>query len=385
MLHLFESHQQPVAESKMESSQLTFGSSSVPESPLSTLSSTPADLTISMPMIKFTTMDAVAPEHGYDLSDELADLTRSPKKLRPDSSSFRGISRISSRISSISSRWKQRQVSDTAAALEKYDESLRSRANSATSALANPLASSFSARHSQISNSPARTILEESLSEAGISLIDIEKANREGVKREPQVTTPLLPPVMMDLPTPDNEELVQSPLQSPTVAEATHVILPDSPIEVPHSNGLLSPPLSTQPSLASIGLQIPFPRMHGPEIPPITMLNAEDEWSFYRFTEEKWEFIDSQWRANHNIVLANLTDCNGNPLSLSKSNAHPGESVKMPPYLDKTKFPDLGDEDIVGPMSVAPAQPQPPAQAKSLRKRSFFRFLQDLFSSRDST
>ncbi|EAS33028.2 uncharacterized protein CIMG_04052 [Coccidioides immitis RS] len=502
MLHLFESHQQPVAESKMESSQLTFGSSSVPESPLSTLSSTPGSPVASLfsarthtrfpssvssvassPIIGCpgdtcppTKLEGVqeepvepdygivdadnyfpdfndihaddqvynngrgCAEHGYDLSDELADLTRSPKKLRPDSSSFRGISRISSRISSISSRWKQRQVSDTAAALEKYDESLRSRANSATSALANPLASSFSARHSQISNSPARTILEESLSEAGISLIDIEKANREGVKREPQVTTPLLPPVMMDLPTPDNEELVQSPLQSPTVAEATHVILPDSPIEVPHSNGLLSPPLSTQPSLASIGLQIPFPRMHGPEIPPITMLNAEDEWScklghanftihpkpyipelctldafevhranwslarcnyakhlvrtgehygvtsnIYRFTEEKWEFIDSQWRANHNIVLANLTDCNGNPLSLSKSNAHPGESVKMPPYLDKTKFPDLGDEDIVGPMSVAPAQPQPPAQAKSLRKRSFFRFLQDLFSSRDST
>ncbi|EEP77070.1 predicted protein [Uncinocarpus reesii 1704] len=380
-------------------------------------------------------------EQNYDLSDELAGVTRSPKKRRPDSNSLRGISRISSRISSISSRWKQRQVSDTAAALEKYDESLRSRANSATSALATPLASSFSARQSQISNSPARTILEESLQEAGIAPLDIEKANREAtIEREPQATTPLLPPVMIDLPNAENEELIHSPLQSPTVAETTNSIIADSPIEIQRANGLLSPPLSTQPSLTSISRQIASSRPYGAEISPITMLNTEDEWScklghanftihpkpyipefctldafeehrsnwnlarcnyakhlvrtgehygvtsnIYRFTEEKWDFTDSQWRVNHNIVLANLTDHNGNPLSLSKSNAHPGESVKMPPFLDKSKFPDLGDEDIVGPMSVAPAQPQLSTQSKSHRKRSFFKFLQDIFSSRDST
>ncbi|WEW55438.1 hypothetical protein PRK78_000869 [Emydomyces testavorans] len=384
----------------------------------------------------------VSVEYNYDLSDELGDVMRSPKKRRPDVSSFRGISRISSRISSISSRWKHRQVSDTAAALEKYDESLRSRANSATSVLANPLASSFSARQSQISNSPARTIPEESLNEAGIAPIDIDKANREGsFEGEPQATTPLLPPVMMDSPSPVNEELVHSPLQSPTVAEATDSPAADSPIEVQRSNGLLSPPLSSQPSLTSISRQLASSRAYGTEMSPITMRNTEDEWScklghanftihpkpyvpaictvdefeehranwslarsnyakhlvrtgehygvtsnIYRFTEEKWDLIDGQWRTNHNIVLANLTDSNGNRLFLSKSNAHPGESVKIIPFLDKAKFPDLGDEDIVGLMSVAAApQPQSPTHPKSLRKRSLFRFLQDLFAHRDST
>ncbi|KAI1936401.1 hypothetical protein LOZ12_005536 [Ophidiomyces ophidiicola] len=373
-------------------------------------------------------------ERGYDLSDEFGDMSRSLKKRRPDASSLRGISRISSRISSISTRWKQKPVSDAAAALEKYDESLRSRANSATSALATPLASSFSARHSQASNSPARTIFEENLVEAGISPIDIDKANRECVEeREPQATTPLLPPVMMDLVSSDTEELIQSPLQSPTVAEATDTPT-DSPIDVQRSNGLLSPPLSTQPSLASISRQLAASRAYGSEMSPITMLSAEDEWScklghanftihpmpytpeeytldsfeehrnnwslarrnyakhlvrtgehygltsnIYRSTEEKWDSIDTQWRTNHNVMLTKLTDSDGKPLSLSKSSTYPGESVKMPPYLDKNKFPDLGDEDIVGPMSVAPAQPQPPSHS---RKRSFFKFLQDIFSSR---
>lgn len=270
--------------------------------------------------------------------------------------------------------------------------------------------------------------------------IDIEKANREGsMDREPQATTPLLPPVMMDLASTDNEELLNSPLQSPTVAEPTYTLPTESPIEAHRSNGLLSPPLSTQPSLTSISRQLASSsRIYGPEKSPITMLHAEDEWScklghanftihpkpympevctlkvfeehrahwnlarcnyakhlvrtgehygmtsnIYRFTEEKWESIDSEWRNNHNAVLARLTDHSGNPLSLSRSNAHPGDSVVMPPLLDKAKFPDLGDEDIVGPMSVAPAPLQPPTQPRS-RKRSLFRFLQDLFS-RDSS
>tara|TARA_R110002060_G_scaffold25553_1_gene35010 strand:+ start:352 stop:765 length:414 start_codon:yes stop_codon:yes gene_type:complete len=51
--------------------------------------------------------------------------------------------------------------------------------------------------------------------------IDIEKANREGSDHEEGfATTPLLPPLMMDASANTKQISMQSPLQSPSVAEA---------------------------------------------------------------------------------------------------------------------------------------------------------------------
>ncbi|KAL1959218.1 hypothetical protein VTO42DRAFT_2723 [Malbranchea cinnamomea] len=372
--------------------------------------------------------------HEYDLSDGFSQPSASPKKRRADNIPFRGFSRISTRLSSMSSRWRQKQLSDTAAALERYDESLRSRANSATSTLVSPVVSSLSRRESGHARSPARAAFEERISEAGIAPLDIEKANAQSPPEgERHATTPLLPPMMKDLPNPVDEVPLNSPLQSPSVTRA-----PDSPsvsmtTTVSPVSGLPSPPISTQPSLSSIRPpQMGSTRGCSMDIPSMNMEEPVDEWAqklghanftilpepyeptlctieafeehracwelarcnfakhlvrtgehygitsnIYRLTEEKWESINEQWRQTHNRLAANLADKEGNPLSLSKSNIHTGEAIKLPRLHDKEKFPDLGDEDIIGPMSVA--RQSPPSSQQRSRKRSFFRFLQDLF------
>jgi hypothetical protein len=375
--------------------------------------------------------------NNYDLSDDVIELASSPKKRRSDSTPFRGISRISTRFSSMSSKWRQKQGSETAAALERYDESLRSRANSATSTLVSQTAGSLSRRQSRHCPSPARTVFEERLNEAGISPIDIDKANRETTTDiEPQATTPLLPPLMMDSLNKDIDSPIHSPLQSPSVADATDFPHVNTPTGITRLGGLPSPPLSTQPSMSSLRRQLGGARIpSSTDIP--TMMLENDEWSrklghanftirpepylpeectvealeahrsdwelarcnyakhlvrtgehygltshIYKLTEEKWDSVDCQWRGNHEQVIANLGESDGNASWMSNSKVHLGETLKIPGLHDKLKFPDLGDEDIVGPMAVGPTVQSPtPAQAKSVRKRTLFKFLQDLFSS----
>lgn len=100
----------------------------------------------------------------------------------------------------------------------------------------------------------------------------------------------------------------------------------------------------------------------------------------YKLTEEKWKCIDAQWKKNHEHVITGLESVNGKLLWLDGSNIHPGKTIRIPRLHDKGKFPDLGDEDIVGPMNVAPTpKASVVSQVKPLRKRNFFRFIQDLF------
>ncbi|PGH04100.1 hypothetical protein AJ79_07200 [Helicocarpus griseus UAMH5409] len=380
----------------------------------------------------------VLESHEYDLSDDVVEKAGSPKKRKSDGSttaSFRGISRISTRLTSMSSKWKQKQGPDTASVLEKYDESLRSRANSATSTLVSPTVSSLSIRHGHTSPSPARTVFETQMNEAGIPSLDIDKANRQSITDiEPKATTPLLPPMMMNLPNGDDISLTQSPLQSPSVADVTDSSRPtttNNSLDAPRPTCLPSPPLSSQPSLSSISRQLKTAKPRVEDVSPVAMPDAKDEWSdklghanftirpepyrptdrtleafnehrdnwelarcnyakhlirirehygvtsnIYRLTEEKWDTVDAQWRENHDQLAASLDDGRGNPLNLGKPNIHLVETIKIP-KLDKSKFPDLGDEDIVGPMSVAPSGSSP--AGKSSRKRTFFKFLQDLF------
>ncbi|PGH31520.1 hypothetical protein GX50_05712 [[Emmonsia] crescens] len=386
----------------------------------------------------------VLESHEYDLSDDVMEKPSSPKKRKSDSSStntsFRGISRLSNRFTSMSSKWKHKQGVDTVAVLEKYDESLRSRANSATSTLVSPTVSSLSIRQGHNSPSPARTVFEDRLNEAGIPPIDIDMANRQSIiEAEPKATTPLLPPLMMNLPNGDNISPTQSPLQSPSVADGAdnpHPTTTHSSLDTTRPTCLPSPPLSKQASLSSISRQLAAARNHVPDVSPVAMPDAHDEWSdklghanftirpepylptartleafeehknnwelarcnyakhlirvsehygatsnIYRLTEEKWDSVEARWRENHDQLVASLEDGRGNPVSLHNPDIHLVEAIKIPQLDDKGKFPDRGDEDIVGPMSVAPVLQQSSyPSGKSLRKRTLFKFLQDLFS-----
>ena len=123
----------------------------------------------------------------------------------------------------------------------------------------------------------------------------------------------------------------------------------------------------------------------------------------YAMTQEKWESIDDTWKRNDDKLtmalgpeLAALSP-HTNPADLAASGAILEKPVTriLVPNLDdsKGKFPELGDEDIVGPMSVAPARSSALAKpadrpttspAAGPRKRNFFRVLANLFSGKSS-
>lgn len=374
---------------------------------------------------------------SYDLSDTGMDLSHSPPKRCSDSS-MKGVSRISSHISTMSTRWKSKHASGGPE--DGFLEDLHSRENSAaSSAIASPVVSPISSGgrfDSQIPPSPARTIFEERMSDSAVRPIDITRANGLGEDDNDtlQASTPLLPPFMGDHPTGVTASRVQSPLQSPSVADVSQSIdysLTHDP-RITGIAGIPSPPLSSKPSVASFsrprastvrtisGEPAPFilsdpndewanklghanftihPEPYVPSICDIdTFQHLRADWdlarcnfakhlvrtgehygttsSIYKLTEEKWESISRQWRNQHEAMLNMLGSLDGVALTLTQSNMNPCEEVRVPRLHDNDKFPEMGDEDIVGPMTVA----SPNETGASLKKRTFFKFFQNLVS-----
>lgn len=380
------------------------------------------------------------PSDGYGLSDAGMDVPHSPKKRRSDSLSMKGVSRIGSHMSTVSSRWKSKRASGSPER-DIYPDDLRSRADSAaSSALASPIISTPVSRiDSHVPPSPAHTIFEERVSFSGSQPIDIARANSMSQDDDEgqQATTPLLPPLLGDDPTSMIASRVQSPLQSPSVAdvsEPAHYAMTSDPRFVAVT-GIPSPPLSSKPSMASISRpRASTVRTISGEPAPFVLTDPNDEWAnklghanfniqpepyvpatcdlesfhqlradwdiarcnfakhlvrtgehygvtsnIYKMTGEKWESIDRSWRAQHEAILSGLGSVDSVALTLNHADLRPCEQVCVPRLHDNAKFPEMGDEDIVGPMTVSPvAEIAGPCRTKSLKKRSFFRFFSDL-------
>ncbi|EAW11170.1 uncharacterized protein ACLA_088590 [Aspergillus clavatus NRRL 1] len=379
---------------------------------------------------------------AYDLTDAGTDIPHSPKKRRAESISGKGLSRISSRISTISSRWRSsnNRLADGPDAMDTFGTSLRSRTNSTSSFRGSSTISRVDSI--AIPPSPARTIFEERLSESGAQPIDIAKANSQYAPEEeaehPQATTPLLPPFMGDEPLSMTASRVQSPLQSPSVADVSEESLENSmTISDLRLAGIPSPPLSSKPSVASFHHRPRASTMRtvsGEGPPPFMLTDPKDEWAnklghanftvqpepyvpevydlaafrqfreqwdlaqchfakhlvrtgehygvtstIFQLTEAKWESINSEWKRTYEAMLSQLKEMDGSLMGIIKSHGDPCEQVKIP-RLHVDKFPELGDGEIVGPMKIAPAVNIPtPCRTRSL-KRSFFKFFQDLVS-----
>lgn len=370
----------------------------------------------------------------YNLTDVGMDVPRSPKKRRSDSVSVsgKGLSRIGSHISTMSTRWKPRRPSlEDAGTDASFPDHWRSRTSSAaSSALVSPPGHPISRVDSSIPPSPARTIFEERISQSGVPPIDVAEANRQFEERNDddgdsshQATTPLLPPFMGNDPMSMAVAGVNSPLQSPTVA-ADMDAHQHRPAAIP------SPPLSSKPSMASFHHRPSASTMRsasGDGPPPFFLSDPSDEWAnklghanftiqpepyqpdtctvetfrqlrtdwdvaqcnfakhlvrtgehygvtsnIYKLTEAKWDAIDGEWKRLHQALLTQLEATQDPMLSLTKSNLGPCDQVKIPRLHDNAKFPELGDGEIVGPMKIVPVSPRP-----SL-KRSFLKFFQDL-------
>ncbi|EAU36180.1 conserved hypothetical protein [Aspergillus terreus NIH2624] len=374
---------------------------------------------------------------GYDFSDANMDPSHSPKKRRSDSVSTKGLSRIGSRISTISTRFKSKRASDELDGADGFAAGLRSRTNSSSSAFVTVPGLSMSQVNSiAIPPSPARTIFEERMSESGTQPIDIVKANSQSQDESaPQATTPLLPPFMGDEPLCPTASRVHSPLQSPSVADMSDEIADVTAQQDGRLAGLPSPPLSTKPSVASFSRpRAGTTRTVSGETPTFILSDPNDEWAnklghanftiqpepyvpevydlesfhqlraqwdlaqcnfakhlvrtgehygitsnIYKLTEEKWEAINNEWKRHHEAMVSQLEITDGPQLGLIKSHRDPCEQLKIPRLHDE-KFPELGDGEIVGPMKIAPATSTSGLCRSPSLKRSFFKFFQDLVS-----
>lgn len=365
----------------------------------------------------------------YDLADPGLEIADSPRETRADSISVRGLSRIGSRIST---RWKSRRSSDGPDE-DGFHGSPRdslSRPDSPASSLGSPGFSPISRREA-FPPSPSHTTLDESTGST-TRPVPIAKACDTYDDSIPQANTPLLPPFMGDNPTSAVASKVHSPLQSPSVADATDERLGTSITDL-RSPDILTPPLSSKPSVASLTRPplVTRPTASG-EATPFTLSDPNDEWAnklghanftiqpqpyvpevrdlesfqqfrtqwemarcnfarhlvrtgehngltsnIYKLTEEKWESINREWKRNHEAMLSDLGSGDGACLGLTNSHLNGCEQLQIP-RLHDNKFPELGDQEIVGPMKIGPAIDIPRAVRYRSVKRDFVRFFQDL-------
>ena len=262
------------------------------------------------------------------------------------------------------------------------------------------------------------------------SVSDLPDDDLDGYEApEALARTPLLPPVMAMLRTTD--EPVQSPLQSPKVADSPNTSW--NPMDSPSVySGLPSPPLSTKPSISSFHHRAIVPSA---EIPPIRLAEPQDEWALklghanftiypepylpasppdaaackklrtdwdtagceftkhlartgehysttskvYQLTEEKWSALNATWKRYYEQTLASIAPESQEALEFSQHSLHePAPPAKMPLISSQgEKFPKVGELGIVGPMQQA----KPVLAQRPSRKRAFWKFLQGVLPS----
>lgn len=380
----------------------------------------------------------------YDLADSTygdVDFAPNPvakRRRAADSSITEMASRLGTRFPSFSRKWSTRGGGKTISVAETLKEPSRSRANSTrASSAAGSVRGSFERQEFPLPLTPTRSVFDGEAGNSPIAPIDVQKANNatEEEGHEAFASTPLLPPLMVDYPSHVNDDYVQSPLQSPSVAERESFSTINSPVDASQFSGLPSPPLSTKPSISSFHKQRAAGLLPASEIPPIMIASdPNDEWAnklghanfnihpepyvpdtfdlstckqlranwdqarcnfmkqlvrtgehygatskTYKLTEEKWSQIDAQWKKNSELTVARTADAVGeeNALTLSQSSVEPAPLMKLPSLngpRSEGKFPKLEDEDIVGPMEQVAAQ----SQRRPSRKRNFIKFLQSM-------
>jgi len=298
----------------------------------------------------------------------------------------------------------------------------------------------------QLPPTPTRSIFDSSEEPLTSAVIDVEKANNTiGEREEGFATTPLLPPLMMDASANVKQISMQSPLQSPSVAESSDPFsgsaTPIDAVATPQLSGMPSPPLSTKPSISSFQRNTLNRAGHllpSSEIPPILIADPNDVWantlghanftiypepyvpeSFdveacrqlrinwdmarcnytkhlvrtgehygvtsktYRLTEEKWASVDAIWRKNNEVTIGHTVE-SGSAAFATLKHTTLGDAngsnfmTKIPSLNDPRsggKFPQLGDEDIVGPMVQVAAQ----LQRSPSKKAKIFKFFAEKF------
>ncbi|KAF2418764.1 hypothetical protein EJ08DRAFT_551924, partial [Tothia fuscella] len=399
----------------------------------------PFDLGIKAEGLQDRTTIVLSEGHFYDLESSFGDGAEigPPRALRTRKSSDSPISNISNRFGerfpSFSGRWNKRKPAQlyTGSALPSLTSSrpASSRSSSLTSAnfpgfdQSEPLPATPSLSIGGDFSAPA-------------SPIDIHyQDHEEPFNRQDLASTPLLPP-MMDCPW-SNDNNIQSPLQSPSIADPAKTLsIVSSQAETPLLRGLPSPSLSSRPSVASFhrnrtGTGTPSTLPASCDVPFLFLADPNDEWSIklghanysiqpepyvpevcdasscrqlvadwelartnyfrhkhrtiehygsnsktFKLTEQKWAHIEAVWKKNNDLanIEAARNSTEAYPIIIPNE---PAPLTTMPTLDDprnEGKFPKLGDQDIVGPMEQIAARAQPPA-----RQSNVVKFLSHIF------
>ena len=355
---------------------------------------------------------------------------------------------FASRWGSLSRRWRNRSTVGPPLSIITNTTPLASpRTSVDTSTVYHSRSASIASNnHGIYSPASMHSFVDEPIPESEVVPIYIDQGLQPPQEHDEdygQASTPLLPPVMLN--TNKQESPIQSPLQSPSIAPAAFNHGTRLSIDRPFSC-LPSPPLSTRPSVASMPRSRANTATQ--DIPPLQLLSDRlDPWvmklghadfsihpepyhpniidldsykefrenweqarkqyaqhlvrtvehygdtsKVYKLTEEKWNSIDNLWkqyddRLNRALSpqLQRLSDgptMPDSPISLLEK---PVTRVVVP-QLDKSgKFPELGDSDIVGPLSIGIAK-VPELQRGNLtppcspRKRNFIKALGEMFT-----
>ncbi|RDL37782.1 uncharacterized protein BP5553_05215 [Venustampulla echinocandica] len=389
---------------------------------------------------------------NYDLVEGFmseGDSILSPRKRqRANEFSLTGLAgRFGTRLPSFSRKWRLRKDTSSASAIveTQRDRAVSRAASSRSSSISNPPRQVMDmSSEPQMPPTPARSIFGSREDVSPAIPIDIEKANDDILEREEKfATTPLLPPLMTDALT--KEVAMQSPLQSPSVAEPhdplSGTITPVDGITTPQLPGIPSPALSTKPSISSFHrstISRPGHLIPTSDSPSIIIADPNDEWanklghanftiypepytpeSFdleacrqlrsnwdlarcnytkhlvrtgehygvtsktYQLTEEKWQSVDGIWRKYNEITITNTVESGGdafatlkhNPLGDASSNNIMTRIPSLNDPRSQGRFPELGDEDIVGPMVQAAAQ----IQRSPSKKTKLIKFFTEKF------
>ena len=372
--------------------------------------------------------------------DDLADFMEPARSLKSQRSAAelsvgKRSSRFSRRWPSISSRWRDRRAT-TSISNQTVRSAPPSRAASTKQhSVKHSLASYLDPQETLSLFAPSRRPSSPTLPEPfGLEAFDNVQ---EPIDRKEHSSTPLLPPLLAELQVRQDEK-VQSPLQSPSVATAsTAATFADTPLSSPTFNGTHTPPLSAKPSLASLRNKIRSDHVHGGSADGIDQVQLEyynmklghanfhimpepylpekcDEESCnglladwvtarreymrhayaikeshgptsdtYKFTSQKWELIDRQWQSNIERSRAEAEALGERP---RQDYLPVTAAVSQMPSLpfdpqNPEKFPALEEGCVVGPMlQYASIQ-----RAPSKKKKNFLKLLLEptgLFNTR---
>ncbi|KAI2610756.1 uncharacterized protein GGS25DRAFT_162951 [Hypoxylon fragiforme] len=336
---------------------------------------------------------------GFFSDGDFSFSLRSRKRKDGSESSFAGFShRIGSRFPSLS-KWKSSKPSSIISSpVSEYGFDQRPILSSrAPSSRSSSVSAAPSRKRQDRSNDPAvpptpalsRFGSSDSFMQLGGGF-DIKKANDilSSIERDRRsAITPLLPPIMAS----STEQILaqQSGLESPTIASQFCPI--DDEI---YSSGMLSPPLSTRPSSSSLrhmpgSVELPqlpapdawsdrlghanytiVPKPYKPETSDLDSLRQfRGDWEIarvnytkhlartgehygqtsktYALTEAKWAETQRTWRNLHDEI-AEAVVASGEATTCEKFDE--GVLTTVPKMYAEGKFPERGDEDIVGPM-----------------------------------